>query len=123
MKLDLKLLAEHIRQSETEDLLDRYTIFDADMEPVALDLIGNELSRRRVSSQEIAEHLQKRTSECVWMDTNEVFRCSYCGRPAVYRGWGWHKLWNKLPIFPRVLSRCVMHQPPDSMGTLEDPTN
>ena len=27
-------------------------------------------------------------------------RCSFCHRPAVAEGWGWHRLWGVLPLFP-----------------------
>jgi len=46
------------------------------------------------------------------MDPDGVaLKCTYCDRPAVIRGWGWHRLWGVLPVFPRHLNWCEIHEP------------
>ena len=53
MKLDLEAVAAWIRRAETDELLDRATVFRPEMEPEAVDLILAELARRGLSKAEI----------------------------------------------------------------------
>ena len=111
MDLDLRAIAENIRRADTEDLLDRVTIYRDEMEPAAVDLIEGELARRRVTPREIADHDEKRrTASLVWED-GVVCRCEKCDRPAVVRKRIWHRLWGRLPIFPRWGVYCEEHEP------------
>ena len=109
MELNLKKVAAYMRQAETESLLDRVTVFREGMEPAALDLFEGELSRRGVSKEKIAEYAELRSATVVVNSSGEAMRCYFCERPAVVRGRGWFKLWRRIPIFPRMYSRCEAH--------------
>jgi hypothetical protein len=109
LELNLKKVAAYIRQAETESLLDRVTVFRDGMEPAALDLIEGELSRRGVSLEKIAEYGELRSATVVINAAGEALRCHFCERPAIVRGRGWFKLWRRIPIFPRMYSRCEVH--------------
>ena len=49
MGFDLRRVAEYIRRADTEELLDRVTVYREGMEPAALDLMEGELDRRGVT--------------------------------------------------------------------------
>ena len=51
MELDLNKVARYIRRAETEELLDRVTVYRDGMEPAAVDLMENELALRRTAKQ------------------------------------------------------------------------
>jgi hypothetical protein len=109
LRLDLAAVAAYIRTADTEDLLDRATIFAPDMEPAALDLIGHELHRRGVSEDEIAAHDAHRRATALVRPDGTVARCRHCTRPAVKHDWGWHRLFGRVPIFPRIYAYCDGH--------------
>lgn len=111
MRLDLDRVRQNARQADTEDLLDRVTVYRADMEPAALDLIEDELRTRGVTVDQIEAHAQKREAVAIPFDDDAAARCSFCRRPAVEEGWGWHRLWGLLPVFPRRFCYCDRHRP------------
>ncbi len=101
---------ENVRQAATEDLLDRATVYRAEMEDEALGIIERELRDRGVTGDQIAEHERKRSDALV--DSHGVaLTCHRCHRPAVAEGWGWHRLWGLLPLFPRWFAWCEEHRP------------
>src|SRR5438045_621029 len=116
MELNLKLVAQYIRGADTEELLDRVTVYREGMEPAALDLMEMELDRRGVSREEIAEHDRQRRETAIMLPDGTALRCSFCDRPAVVRAVGWHRLFGRLPVFPRMFARCAVHdtrKPPE----------
>jgi hypothetical protein len=84
------------------------------MEPAALDLMEHELDRRGVSREDIAEHDASRRKNAIILPDGTALRCSFCDRPAIVRAWGWQRFrlfWMiPVPIFPRLFSRCQVHQ-------------
>jgi hypothetical protein len=110
MELNLKRVAEFIRKAETEELLDRVTVYREGMEPAALDLMEMELDRRGVSRDDIADHDEKRRESAIILVDGTALRCSFCNRPAIVRARGWHRLFGRVPVFPRVFARCELHQ-------------
>ena len=110
MQFDIRRVAEYVRRADTEDLLDRVTIYGGGMEPAALDLMRDELDRRGVSADEILDHYQKRRATVILLDDGTAMRCSFCDRPAVLRRFGWHRLWDRIPLFPRVFAYCDRHR-------------
>ena len=111
MKLDLRRVAAFIRKAETEELLDRVTVYREGMEPAALDLMEGELDRRGVSRVEIAEHDEMRRATCIMLPDGTALRCSFCDRPAEVQGRGWIKVfWGTVPILPRLFSYCEVHR-------------
>jgi hypothetical protein len=112
MRLNLKRVAEFIRTAETEQLLDRVTIYRAGMEPAALDLMEGELDRRGITREEIAEHDAWRRATAILLEDGTALRCSVCDRPAVIQARGWHKLFGRVPVFPRLFSYCEVHHRP-----------
>ena len=118
LRLELRRVAEYVRGAETEELLDRVTVYRAGMEPVALDLMEGELDRRGVTRDDIARHDADRRATAILMPDGTAVRCSVCNRPAVARRRGWVRiLGGRLPIFPRVLPYCGFHG-----GAEETPT-
>jgi hypothetical protein len=109
---------ERVRESasraETEDLLDRVTVYRGDMEPDALYVIEEELRRRGITAAEIDAHERRRQEAGLCEAGGMPARCSFCGRPAVERRWGWHKFWGLLPLFPRPFRYCAAHRPATS---------
>jgi hypothetical protein len=120
MQYDREKVRENVRQAETEDLLDRVTVYRADMEPDALYVIEEELRRRGVTAADIDAHARRREEAGLCEDGGMSARCSFCDRPAVTRGWGWHRyggrwlpqsLRGRLPLFPRPFWYCDTHRP------------
>ena len=109
MNLDLRIVAENIRKTDTEELLDRVTVYRAGMEPAAVDLIYAELSNRGVHEDQIAEHHHQRQTDVLFQADGTAIVCSFCDRPAIVQAQGWHKLWGKVPLFPRLLAYCDRH--------------
>ncbi|HJZ60309.1 MAG TPA: hypothetical protein VKE74_35525, partial [Gemmataceae bacterium] len=104
------------RRAETEDLLDRVTVYREGMEPAALDLMEMELDRRGWSREEIAEHDRQRRETAIMLPDGTAMRCSFCDRPAVLHGWGWHRLFGRVPVFPWIFAYCDLHntrKPPE----------
>ena len=112
MHLNLKRVAEYIRGAETEELLDRVTVFRDGMEPAALDLMEGELDRRGVTAAAIAAHDAKRRESAILLTDGTAMRCSFCSRPAVVQARRWHRLFGRVPIFPKVFAYCEVHSEP-----------
>ena len=104
-------LQENIRRADTDDLLDRITAYRAGLEPEAIDMIEQELRRRGVSATQIAAQGEQVERECIFHEAGLAKTCSFCRQPAVYEGWGWHKLFGLAPLFPRRLRYCKKHHP------------
>jgi len=117
MELDLIKLLVNIRSEDTDDLLDRVTAYRAGMESDAIEMIEDELRRRGVNAAKIADHAEACRKECLFDDHGIAKMCSWCRKPAVAEGWGWHKVMGKVPLFPRWLRFCKEHAPPELMPT------
>jgi hypothetical protein len=111
MLFDLERVRKNVGEATTEDLLDRVTAYRAGMEPDALEVIEEELRRRGVTAEEVAAHGRRRRAETNLLPDGTAARCSFCHRPALAEGWGWHRLWGLVPIFPRLYRYCAEHQP------------
>jgi hypothetical protein len=111
MQLNLKTVAEYIRGADTEELLDRVTIYRDGMEPAAVDLMENELWRRGVTPEQLSDHNADRRKSVVIGADGVAIRCAFCDRPAVSKRWGWFKLWRRIPLYPRLFPRCGVHGP------------
>lgn len=109
MRFELRRVAEFIRRAETEELLDRVTVFREGMEPAALDLMEGELDRRGVSRADIADHGEIRRRTVIMHPDGTAMICSVCNRPAVARTRRWHRLFGRIPIFPRLFAYCSVH--------------
>jgi hypothetical protein len=109
MHFDEQKLLKDLRAADTEDLIDRVTAFRAGMEPEAVDLIEAELHRRGVGMEKIGGYREECLRECLFNDDGTAKVCSFCRRPAVKEGWGWHRLMGKIPIMPRWLRYCKQH--------------
>ena len=104
---------ENIHKASTLDLLDRITAYRKGMEPEAIEWIEDELYRRGITPTEIAEHREKCERECIVTPDGTAVMCSFCRRPAVAEGWGWHRLFGKMPLFPRWFRYCKAHAEPE----------
>lgn len=111
MRFDLRRVAEFVRSAESEELLDRVTVYREGMEPAALDLMEGELDRRGVTREEIAEFEAMRRATALTDRDGNVIRCTLCDRPATARGRGWITLFaGSLPVFPWRFPYCDFHQ-------------
>jgi hypothetical protein len=110
MRLDLERVQANVRSATTEDLLDRITIYRAEMEPEAVVLIERELRERGISEEDQRVHGERRQGVLTDAQGQPV-RCGQCTRPAVVRGWSWHRLWGLVPVFPRWQAFCEEHRP------------
>jgi hypothetical protein len=111
LTFNVEKLRSDVQRAETPDLLDRITAYRAGMEPEAVELIEDELRRRGVSGAEIDERAETCRRDCLFDDTGVALSCSRCRRPAVFEVWGWHRLWGRVPLFPRRLRYCEEHRP------------
>ena len=109
MELDLDRVRDNVREAETEDLLDRATVYRDEMESEALTLIEEELDNRKVSDAQREQHRRSRANILHDADGRPV-RCRECWRPAVVKLWRWHRLFGLVPVFPEVRSLCEKHQ-------------
>jgi hypothetical protein len=111
MRFNPERVRQNARQATTEDLLDRVTTERSGMEPEALVLIEAELRARGVTAEQIERHADERSQSALLRPNATVRQCSFCHRPAVAEGWGWHRLWGVLPVFPRYSYYCTVHRP------------
>jgi hypothetical protein len=110
---DAQKVLVNARQADTEDLLDRVTVYRAGMEPEAVEIIETELRRRDVGPEQIEAHAAQRRRDCLpLLPDGTAIKCSYCYRPAVVQGRGWHRVKGVLPVFPRWFAYCDRHRPP-----------
>jgi hypothetical protein len=110
MELDLERVQRNVRKATTEDLLDRATVYRSEMEPAALPIIEKELADRGITVEEVEAHLQARNNALI-TEKGTALKCSFCWKPAVESGWDWHRMYGKIPVFPRRLRWCVDHLP------------
>jgi hypothetical protein len=111
MLFDIERVKQNVRKATTEDLLDRVTVYRAGMEAQALEVIEAELRERGVTAQDIEDHDGQRRPETRLLPDGTVAKCTFCARPAVAEGWGWHRMWGILPLFPRFYHYCSVHRP------------
>jgi hypothetical protein len=111
MKLNVQKVSENVARAETEDLLDRATVYGEGMEPRALRLIEDELRRRGVGPAEVEAHEGRRRATMLTGPDGLPVKCERCWRPAVVGVPGWQRLWKLLPIFPRRMYYCEVHRP------------
>lgn len=109
MDVPLRAIAEYIRRAGTEDLLDRVTVFRDLTEPAAVDLMEHELSRRGETPARIADHDRHRRATALFGADGTALRCWRCARPAVRWVWRWHRVFGRLPLFPRLVRECDGH--------------
>jgi hypothetical protein len=110
LRLDLEKVRANVKQADTEDLLDRATVYRAGMEPAALEIIDAELRSRGVGEEAAAAHAARRGPGLADAD-GLPRKCEKCRQPAVVQVWAWHRLFGVLPVFPRRMAFCEVHQP------------
>jgi hypothetical protein len=111
-KLDLAAVRRNAQAADSLDLLDRLTIYAKGMEPDALRIIAEVLAERGIGREEVEEHRQERNAlEPLRIADGMVRQCTLCREPAVARAWRWHRLFGKVPTFPRRVWVCEQHAP------------
>lgn len=113
MQFETEKVLTNARGATTADLLDRVTVYRAGMEPEALRIIEAELRDRGVGPEEIERHRTEQAGQTIFLPDGVAAKCSYCHRPAVAQGWAMHRLWGRLPVFPRRFYYCADHRPTD----------
>ena len=109
MEFDLERVRSNVRNATTEDLLDRVTVYRAALEPAAVPVILEELRSRGVTADAIVrQEVARQGAVCDSVGTTRL--CARCRKPAVTREWGWHRLFGKLPLFPRSYFLCEDHR-------------
>ena len=119
MQFDPERVRRNVHEATTEDLLDRVTVYRNGMEPEALAMIEGELQDRGILRDRIRAHAARREQEVLHTEDGTAIACSFCHRPAVAEGWGWHWLslmiWGKrrplFPVLPRYYHYCEDHRP------------
>ena|SRR5258707_935915 len=111
MRFNVESVRRNVREATTEDLLDRVTTYREGMEPEALEIIDAELRVRGIARDAINAHAERRSQQTVNRADGGPATCSFCPRPAAQSGWGWHRLWGLLPVFPSFFFYCSEHQP------------
>lgn len=99
------------RKATSEDLLNRVTVYRQGMEPEAISIIEKELAERGIDQADIDDYAARKAGEVIMGEDGVAARCSFCHEPAVAAGWGWHRLFGKLPLFPRYFYYCSEHRP------------
>jgi hypothetical protein len=110
LDFDRKRFGKLAQDMTNEELMDRITVNRAGMEPEAVEMIEAELARRKVRQLEIDAHEARRRESTVFLPDGTALRCSFCSRPAVGQRWGWHRIWGKIPVFPRRFAYCEEHR-------------
>lgn len=110
LSFDIDRCRRNVQAADTADLLDRVTVYRAELEPGAIPIIELELSKRGFAAEAIAQHAMAGTEGLLRAEKGFVRKCSFCPRPAVAEDRGWHRLWGVLPVFPRTFRRCVEHR-------------
>jgi hypothetical protein len=111
LKFDPQRVWVNVRKATTEDLLDRATVFRSSLEPEALAIVEEELKNRGVDQIQIQERAAQRVDQVLRNSDGSAAMCSFCRKPAVTRAWGWHRLFKRLPVFPRRFNYCEEHRP------------
>jgi hypothetical protein len=119
--MDLDRIRENARKASIECLLDRVTVYRAEMEGPALEIFESELSARGLGRAEVEAHEARREQGGLLRHPDgTVVRCSFCPRPASEYRQKWHRLWGWfLPLFPKTFSCCKEHLeelPTDAYG-------
>jgi hypothetical protein len=95
----------------TDDLLTRVTAYRNGMEPEAIAIIEEELRNRGVGPMEIHAHRTQAAQDLLYDAHGLPLTCSFCPAPAVGQRMGWHRLWGRVPLFPRRFRHCKAHAP------------
>ena len=125
MRFDIRRVAEYVHSADSEELLDRVTVYRDGMEPAALDLMEGELDRRGVTRAAIAEFEAMRRETALTRTDGTIIRCLLCDRPATGRGRGWITIMGgRVPIFPWRFPYCDTHsrKEPQTEPTDESPS-
>jgi hypothetical protein len=118
MEINLDRVRRNVEQAETEDLLDRATVYRREMEADALALVDAELVERGVSVEDVEAHLKTRQGVLTREDGTAV-KCSFCRCPAIARGLSWHWLFRRIRLFPMQVAWCELHLPADERHKLD----
>ena len=108
---ELSRVSEFSRTAQTEELLDRVTAFRADHDPAAIRLFESELRKRGISREEIVRRDEETRGTVLTRRDGTAIRCFFCDKPATETVWAWHRLWGKVPLFPRSMAVCADHLP------------
>jgi hypothetical protein len=111
LAFDHQRVLANVREATTDDLLNRVTAYRQGMEPEAVDIIEEELHRRGVTTEDIAAHAQRVGEEVIFLEDGIAAKCSRCHAPAVAQGWGWLRLFRRIPFLPRREFYCKEHLP------------
>jgi|SRR6516225_2718771 hypothetical protein len=128
MQFEAERVRRNVQNATTEDLLDRITVYRKGMELEAIAIIEGELQDRGIYRDGIRAHAARRERQILPPRDGIAISCSFCHRPAIAEGWGWHWLskmiWGQrrrlLPVFPRFLHYCEEHRPPALLPTSEE---
>ena len=109
MEFEPDRVRANVRNATTEDLLDRATVYRAGLEPAALTMVLEELKARGLTAEAVVRHEEARR-DVVLDPTGPARPCAKCRKPAVTREWGWHRMYGKVPLFPRPFYLCTDHR-------------
>jgi hypothetical protein len=119
LQVDFGSLQKNVASAETDDLLDRVTVYRDELIPEAISLILEELVHRGIRPTDV-ESYRLRLGPVLRRDDGTVRVCSFCRKPATASGWGWHYLFKMIPVFPRYLWYCHTHLEVNQASTDSD---
>jgi hypothetical protein len=106
---ELAPVRAYVATATTDELIDRVTAFRADQDDVALQLFESELQRRGVGRDAIEARKNELKETLLTRADGSALACAFCDRPAEAEVWAWHRLWGKVPLFPRPMAVCPAH--------------
>ena len=106
---ELEKVAEFSRTANTDELLDRVTAFRADHDSEAIRVFERELRNRGIGREELERRTVEMQETVLKTANGAAIHCYFCDRPATVRIVAWHRLWGKVPLFPRPMSVCGEH--------------
>jgi hypothetical protein len=109
MRFDPQKVLDKARRADTEDLLDRVTLFREDLEPEAVEILEAELAGRGVTPEDIHQHLRTWKHRVLRRPDGSIPLCSFCSRAAVETELDWHRIFGLVPVFKRTFHYCQRH--------------
>lgn len=109
MELDLERVRASAKEADTEDLLNRVTVFRGGMEEAALEVLEEELRTRGVGAEEVREYANRMRPLVLWERPGLAARCHLCDSPATRLEWRWRRFLGLVPLFRRQVPCCPIH--------------
>lgn len=119
MHFDADRVRENAKRADTPDLLDRVTVYRAEIDERAYPIIIQELRTRGITATDVMTHEESR-GEHLKHPAGYVQKCSLCPQPAMTTARGWFRLFGLVPFIPRTVYLCQTHAPQPTPASASD---